>query len=171
MVSMTKAEAGLAPPVGAGAYAVVFTSRRTEGDHGYAQTSDEMVALAATQPGFLGLESAREAEGLGITISYWRDSRRSGSGRRTPTISPRSAPGASAGTAPIGCAYAEWSASTASSADRRRARDQGRPGAARFSTMRARSDSSQSSVSSWMASSCVPPRMSSHGSRARRAST
>ena len=67
------AELSLAPAVGAGAYAVVFTSIRTEGDDGYAQTSDEMVALAAAQPGFLGVESARGAEGLGITVSYWRD--------------------------------------------------------------------------------------------------
>lgn len=64
---------GLAPPAGAGAYAVVFTSFRTEGDQGYGQTADEMVALAAKQPGFLGVESAREADGLGITVSYWRD--------------------------------------------------------------------------------------------------
>jgi heme-degrading monooxygenase HmoA len=28
-----------------------------------------MVELAAKQPGFLGIESARE--GLGITVSYW----------------------------------------------------------------------------------------------------
>ncbi len=28
-----------------------------------------MMALAAKQPGFLGVESARE--GLGITVSYW----------------------------------------------------------------------------------------------------
>ena len=30
-----------------------------------------MVELAATQPGFLGIESVRD--GLGITVSYWRD--------------------------------------------------------------------------------------------------
>lgn len=59
--------------MGAGAYAVVFTSERTEGDDGYAQTSEEMVALAAAQPGFLGVESARGEDGLGITVSYWRD--------------------------------------------------------------------------------------------------
>jgi heme-degrading monooxygenase HmoA len=53
-------------------YAVVFTSLRTpEDDAGYAQTSDEMVALASAQPGFLGVESARGADGLGITVSYW----------------------------------------------------------------------------------------------------
>jgi heme-degrading monooxygenase HmoA len=35
--------------------------------------AEKMVALAARQPGFLGVESARGADGLGITVSYWRD--------------------------------------------------------------------------------------------------
>jgi heme-degrading monooxygenase HmoA len=51
--------------------AVIFTSTRTEGDRGYAAMADAMDALAAEQPGFLGLESARE--GVGITVSYWKD--------------------------------------------------------------------------------------------------
>lgn len=50
-------------------YAVIFTSIRTEVDEGYAQMASKMVQLAATQPGFLGLESARD--GVGITLSYW----------------------------------------------------------------------------------------------------
>jgi len=32
-----------------------------------------MSALAAKQPGYLGHESARSADGFGITVSYWRD--------------------------------------------------------------------------------------------------
>ncbi|WP_459873598.1 antibiotic biosynthesis monooxygenase family protein [Halomonas shantousis] len=44
-------------------YAVIFSSHRTEGDHGYAAMAERMVALAATQPGFLGIESAREELG------------------------------------------------------------------------------------------------------------
>ena len=52
-------------------YAVIFTSLRTEGDNGYGKMADRMVELAAQQPGFLGVESARE--GLGITVSYWQD--------------------------------------------------------------------------------------------------
>lgn len=64
---------GIAGRVGAGAYAVVFTSLRTAGDEGYAQTAEEMVSLAAAQPGYLGMESARGEDGLGITVSYWRD--------------------------------------------------------------------------------------------------
>lgn len=51
--------------------AVIFTSLRTEGDHGYAATAAAMDTLAAAQPGYLGIESARE--GVGITVSYWRD--------------------------------------------------------------------------------------------------
>lgn len=54
-------------------YAVIFTSTRTDGDNGYAQRADEMLRLAAEQPGFLGVDSVRGAEGLGITVSYWRD--------------------------------------------------------------------------------------------------
>ncbi|WP_027853807.1 antibiotic biosynthesis monooxygenase family protein [Marinobacterium litorale] len=50
-------------------YAVIFSSHRTEGDNGYREIAERMVALAASQPGFLGVESARE--GLGITVSYW----------------------------------------------------------------------------------------------------
>ncbi|CAN7387093.1 antibiotic biosynthesis monooxygenase [Trinickia sp. LjRoot230] len=50
-------------------YAVIFTSTRTEGDNGYGEMAQTMAALAAQQPGFLGVESAREE--LGITVSYW----------------------------------------------------------------------------------------------------
>jgi heme-degrading monooxygenase HmoA len=52
-------------------YAVIFTSTRTPGDHGYAAMAEKMLELAGTLPGFLGAESAREA--LGITVSYWAD--------------------------------------------------------------------------------------------------
>jgi heme-degrading monooxygenase HmoA len=33
--------------------------------------SEKMVALASQQPGFLGVESTRGEDGLGITVSYW----------------------------------------------------------------------------------------------------
>ena len=52
-------------------YAVIFTSLRTEGDEGYNQMSVKMLELASAQPGFLGVESAREK--IGITVSYWQD--------------------------------------------------------------------------------------------------
>lgn len=53
-------------------YAVIFTSQRTPGDQGYGDMAERMVALAAEQPGHLGVESSRGADGLGITVSYWR---------------------------------------------------------------------------------------------------
>ena len=53
-------------------YAVIFTSQRTTGDAGYGETADRMVALASQQPGFLGIESARGEDGVGITVSYWK---------------------------------------------------------------------------------------------------
>jgi heme-degrading monooxygenase HmoA len=54
-------------------YACIFTSLRHEqaGD-GYAEMSKFMMRLAEEQPGFLGAESARNADGLGLTVSYWR---------------------------------------------------------------------------------------------------
>ena len=52
-------------------YAVIFSSMRTEGDRGYGRTAGRMEELAAQQPGYLGIESARGAEGFGITVSYW----------------------------------------------------------------------------------------------------
>ena len=54
-------------------YAVIFSSLRTAGENGYGATAERMVALAHEQPGFLGIESARDASGVGITVSYWRD--------------------------------------------------------------------------------------------------
>ena len=56
-----------APPY----YAVIFSSLRTDGDHGYGEAATRMLELARKQPGFLGVESARE-DGLGITVSYWQ---------------------------------------------------------------------------------------------------
>jgi heme-degrading monooxygenase HmoA len=55
-------------------YAVVFTSLRTPDDAlGYGLAAQRMVELASRQAGFLGVESARGEDGLGITVSYWRD--------------------------------------------------------------------------------------------------
>lgn len=52
-------------------YAVIFSSCRRPGDLGYQQMAERMAALAAGQPGFLGVESARGEDGFGITVSYW----------------------------------------------------------------------------------------------------
>jgi heme-degrading monooxygenase HmoA len=53
-------------------YAVIFTSLRTDGDRGYGHMAEKMASLAAQQPGYLGMETARSPEGLGITVSYWK---------------------------------------------------------------------------------------------------
>ena len=52
-------------------YAVIFTSQRTDGERGYGEMAERMVELAAKQPGFLGVETVRCANGFGITVSYW----------------------------------------------------------------------------------------------------
>lgn len=53
-------------------YAVIFTSQRTADDpEGYGAMADEMDRLAQQQPGYLGIESCRGADGFGITVSYW----------------------------------------------------------------------------------------------------
>lgn len=52
-------------------YAVIFTSHLTGVHEGYGPMAERMVELASQQPGFLGVESARED--VGITVSYWSD--------------------------------------------------------------------------------------------------
>lgn len=52
-------------------FAVIFTSHRTDGDNGYSVMAERMAELAAQQDGYLGAESARDADGFGVTVSYW----------------------------------------------------------------------------------------------------
>ena len=53
-------------------YAVIFTSRRNErASDGYDQTAERMFELAASQPGYLGVDHA--CSEIGITVSYWTD--------------------------------------------------------------------------------------------------
>src|SRR4051812_12806942 len=54
-------------------YAVIFTSKRTDGDHGYEAMAQAMFELALKQPGCLGAETARGADGIGITVAYFTD--------------------------------------------------------------------------------------------------
>ncbi len=57
-----------------GQIAVIFTSQRTAEDAaGYAEAAAAMDALAAAQPGYRGIDSARDAGGFGITVSWWAD--------------------------------------------------------------------------------------------------
>ena len=54
-------------------YAVIFTSRLSQNDGGYEAMGDVVSKLAEKQPGYLGMETTRGKERLGITISYWKD--------------------------------------------------------------------------------------------------
>jgi heme-degrading monooxygenase HmoA len=53
-------------------YAVIFTSIRKQNVTGYDETAERMERLGANYPGFLGIQSVRNAEGFGITVSYWK---------------------------------------------------------------------------------------------------
>ncbi|KAA3613975.1 MAG: antibiotic biosynthesis monooxygenase [Calditrichaeota bacterium] len=54
-------------------YAAIFTSELKTGvNDDYSEMAEEMAALAEKQPGYLGIDSVRDADGLGITISYWQ---------------------------------------------------------------------------------------------------
>lgn len=55
----------LTPPY----YAVIFTTLTTDNLDGYEEAAQRMETLAKQQPGYLGIESARNE--IGITVSYW----------------------------------------------------------------------------------------------------
>ncbi len=55
-----------------GCIAVIFMSRLRDPAPGYAETAERMVELASSMPGFIGIRSMRDADGSGITISWWR---------------------------------------------------------------------------------------------------
>jgi RimJ/RimL family protein N-acetyltransferase/heme-degrading monooxygenase HmoA len=63
---------GFAPRETVGCYAVIFTSHHAGALAGYDEAAQHMVDLAAQQRGYLGMESVRGADGMGITVSYWR---------------------------------------------------------------------------------------------------
>lgn len=52
--------------------AVIFSSSLAVDDPEYGEAAHRMIELASTMPGFIGIESARDAS-LGITVSYWKD--------------------------------------------------------------------------------------------------
>jgi heme-degrading monooxygenase HmoA len=55
-----------------GTIAVIFIAQRTLDDElGYRTAANAMNQLAAKQTGYIGMESVRGNDGLGITISYW----------------------------------------------------------------------------------------------------
>lgn len=54
-------------------YAVIFSSVLAPDADGYAAMAEIMYDLAKAQDGYLGHDSVRNNDGIGITVSYWRD--------------------------------------------------------------------------------------------------
>lgn len=55
-----------------GSTAVIFIAQRTAtDDDGYESAALAMDVLAKQQKGYLGIDSVRAVDGLGVTISYW----------------------------------------------------------------------------------------------------
>lgn len=50
-------------------YAVIFSTLLADKLEGYNEAAQRMEKLAQQQPGYLGIESARNE--IGITVSYW----------------------------------------------------------------------------------------------------
>ena len=54
-------------------YSVIFANQRgQDDDRAYSEMAERMAELAARQPGYLGVDSARGEDGFGITVSYWQ---------------------------------------------------------------------------------------------------
>ena len=51
--------------------AVIFTSQRTHVDDNYSEINDDLEKLAVDQKGFIKVESLRNPDGFGISVSYW----------------------------------------------------------------------------------------------------
>ena len=57
-----------------GAIAVIFLSGRNAADsEGYGGAAQAMEEAATRMDGYLGIDSTRGEDGVGITISWWRD--------------------------------------------------------------------------------------------------
>lgn len=55
-------------------YAVIFTSKRNSSEvQEYEHMSKRMLELVSQQKGFVSADSVRDADGNGITVSYWEN--------------------------------------------------------------------------------------------------
>lgn len=62
------------PAQSADSIAVIFLSHRSGQDEaGYNAATERMVKLAKAQPGYIGMDSVHDRDGVGITVSYWAD--------------------------------------------------------------------------------------------------
>jgi heme-degrading monooxygenase HmoA len=55
-------------------FAVVFTSINADVDHTeHVERYARLVQLASTYDGYLGIEGARNSDGTGVAVVYWKD--------------------------------------------------------------------------------------------------
>ncbi|MEZ5167113.1 MAG: antibiotic biosynthesis monooxygenase [Acidimicrobiales bacterium] len=97
--------------------AVIFTNRRaglgdTAVDTAYAAAADRMEHLAETIPGYLGIESVRGADGVGVTVSYWADEDAVTRWRNHPEHLDTQARGGPTGTSGTSCEWARRTLAT-----------------------------------------------------------
>jgi len=52
-------------------YAVIFTNQASKTPEGCAEMAAATGEIAKTLPGYIGIESTRDADGFAITVSYW----------------------------------------------------------------------------------------------------
>jgi uncharacterized protein len=52
-------------------WVVSFANERMPDDDGYGEMGDRMDVLASQQPGYVGIDSVRGSDGVGITVSRW----------------------------------------------------------------------------------------------------
>ncbi|MBY0618907.1 antibiotic biosynthesis monooxygenase family protein, partial [Sphingomonas ursincola] len=72
-----------------GAIAVIFAAQHSGRDaEGYGIMADAMDALAARQPGYLGMDHGGVQGGFGITVSYWADDASAKAWRDNPGSRP-----------------------------------------------------------------------------------
>lgn len=95
-------------------YAVIFTSLRQTGDHGYAEMAERMVALAAKQPGFLGWNPC--ATDLELPYPIGKVCKPLHNGKPTPNIRKHSGWAMKSGIAISACASPESSGNMAGNA-------------------------------------------------------
>jgi len=54
-------------------YVVIFANQLSDTPEGYSDMLAKLEDLAKSMPGYIGRETARDATGFGMAISYWTD--------------------------------------------------------------------------------------------------
>lgn len=52
-------------------YAVIFISKKVEEDNGYDVEAEKIENIVNNFPGYLGIDSVRNDDNVGVTVSYW----------------------------------------------------------------------------------------------------